>query len=63
MAKPIYAGSYSSRGSGKWKRVFVIIILVQIALVGIYLFMKKGDREETAEEKSSQTSAPEPTDA
>lgn len=48
MAKPIYAGTYSNRGTGRWKRVFIIIVLLQIALVGIYLIMKK-DKDELPE--------------
>ena len=50
MAKPIYAGSYTNRGSGRWKRVFIIIVLIQIVIVGIYLWKRKasGPNEESA---------------
>jgi len=53
MAKPIYAGSYTNRGSGRWKRVFIIIVLIQIVIVGIYLWKRKGAGSK--EESTSQT--------
>jgi lipoprotein-anchoring transpeptidase ErfK/SrfK len=53
MAKPIYAGSYSNRGSGRWKRVFIIIVLIQIVIVGIYLWKRKAS--ESKSESASTT--------
>jgi LysM repeat protein len=46
--KPIYAGSYQRRGQGKGKVIFIIIILVQLAAVGGYLYFKsdKSDPDE-----------------
>ncbi len=46
MAKPIYAGSYNNRGGGRWKTVFVIIILIQLAIVAAYLIWSKGRKDE-----------------
>ncbi|MDF7807310.1 L,D-transpeptidase family protein [Pontiellaceae bacterium B12219] len=46
MAKPIYAGSYNNRGGGRWKSVFVVIILIQIVLVGAYLIWSKGKKSD-----------------
>ncbi|QBG46503.1 LysM peptidoglycan-binding domain-containing protein [Verrucomicrobia bacterium S94] len=51
MAKPIYAGTYNNRGGGRWKTVFVVIILIQVALVAAYMIWqkdKKTDDPETA---------------
>ena len=44
MAKPIYAGTYNNRGGGRWKTVFVVIILIQVALVAAYLVWSKGKK-------------------
>ena len=46
MAKPIYAGSYNNSGGG-WKKVFVVIILIQIVLVAGYLIWSKGKKNES----------------
>ncbi|MEE9369526.1 MAG: L,D-transpeptidase family protein [Pontiella sp.] len=46
MAKPIYAGSYNNRGNGRWKTVFIVIILIQVVLVAAYLFYSKGKKTE-----------------
>ncbi len=56
MAKPIYAGSYNTRGRGRWKKVFIIVILLQIALVGVYLYMHKDRKEEVAPERPASPS-------
>ncbi len=60
MAKPIYAGSYNNRGSGRWKSVFIVIILIQIVLVATYLMYTKGkkDDNETPEAPAPTASAP-----
>jgi len=50
MAKPIYAGSYNNRGGGGWKKVFVIIILIQVVLVGAYLVWSKGGKADEGQE-------------
>jgi lipoprotein-anchoring transpeptidase ErfK/SrfK len=55
MAKPIYAGSYNNRGGGRWKRVFIIIILIQIVGVGIYLFLS---RNKSTDEMPPEPAAP-----
>ena len=41
MAKPIYAGSYNNRGNGRWKRVFVVIVLIHLIGAGIYFAYTK----------------------
>ncbi|MEI6892861.1 MAG: L,D-transpeptidase family protein [Pontiella sp.] len=46
MAKPIYTGSYNNRSGGGWKRVFIIIIIIQIVLVGAYLVWSKGKKSD-----------------
>jgi len=46
MAKPIYAGSYNNRGGGRWKTVFIIIILIQVALVAAYMIWSKGKKDD-----------------
>ena len=61
MAKPIYAGSYTNRGSGRWKRVFIIIVLIQIVIVGIYLWKRKAsDSKEGSASPAPVASAPAP---
>ena len=52
MAKPIYAGSYPNRGRGRWKKVFIIVILLQVALVGAYLYMQQS-REENPDDQTT----------
>ena len=61
MAKPIYAGTYPSRGRGRWRRVFVIILLLQIVAVGIFFYLKK-DKNETPQEKAATTDRTEQVD-
>ena len=56
MAKPIYAGSYPNRGFGRWKNVFIIIVLIQIAVVVVLL--KKNDKADPAEEPAMQPAEP-----
>ncbi len=46
MAKPIYANSYSNRGGGRWKRVFVVIVLLHIVALGVYFYLTKGKKDE-----------------
>jgi hypothetical protein len=36
--KPIYAGSYQRRGRGRGKIIFTLIVLIQLAAVGAYLY-------------------------
>jgi lipoprotein-anchoring transpeptidase ErfK/SrfK len=50
MAKSYYAGSYKNRGRNRGKIIFIIIVLVQLAIVGAYLHFKSGkaDIEEGA---------------
>jgi lipoprotein-anchoring transpeptidase ErfK/SrfK len=55
MAKPIYAGSYNNRRGSGWKRVFIIIVLIQIIAVGIYLYWARNNK---AEEDATETSVP-----
>ncbi|MBN2162124.1 MAG: L,D-transpeptidase family protein [Pontiellaceae bacterium] len=55
MAKPIYAGSYSNRGRGRWRRVFIIFLLLQVAVVGVFLFLKKDKEEPTEETQTNMT--------
>ena len=55
MAKPIYAGSYNNRSGGGWKRVFIVIILIQVVLVGAYLIWSKSKKAD------GEVSIPEPT--
>jgi LysM repeat protein len=47
--KPIYAGAYQRRGSGKGKVIFILIVLIQLAAVGAYLYFKS-DKSEQPEE-------------
>ena len=47
MAKPIYAGTYPSRKGGRWKRVFVVILLLHLIALGIFLYLKK-DKTDSA---------------
>jgi len=54
--KPIYAGSYQRRGRRRIKMVFFIIVLIHIAVFGMY-FLLKSDKK--AEEESAPVSAPE----
>jgi lipoprotein-anchoring transpeptidase ErfK/SrfK len=60
--KPIYAGSYQNRGRGRGKVIFAIIVVVQLAAVGIYLYFKsdktKGD--EIVGSPAMETLAPAP---
>jgi lipoprotein-anchoring transpeptidase ErfK/SrfK len=49
MAKPIYAGSYNNRSGGGWKKVFIVIILIQVVLVGAYLIWSKGKKSDEEE--------------
>ncbi|MBN2685968.1 MAG: L,D-transpeptidase family protein [Pontiellaceae bacterium] len=47
MAKPIYAGTYPSQKRGRFKRVFITVLLLQIVVVaGIFLYLKRGKTEE-----------------
>lgn len=57
MAKPIYAGSYPTRGRGRWKRVFIVVVLLQIAIVGILLYLKN-DQGDTLEPGNSGVTPP-----
>jgi lipoprotein-anchoring transpeptidase ErfK/SrfK len=59
MAKPIYAGSYNTRGSGRWKSVFIVIILIQVVLVGAYLIWSKGKKNDDAEVSIPEPAIPE----
>jgi LysM repeat protein len=47
--KPIYAGSYQRNGRGKGKVIFTVIVLLQLAAVGAYLYFKS-DKSDQAEE-------------
>ncbi|WP_372795794.1 L,D-transpeptidase family protein [Pontiella sp.] len=58
MAKPIYAGSYNNRSGGRWKTVFIIIILIQLGLVAAYLIWSKGKKDEPAAPGLPEPSAP-----
>jgi len=60
MAKPIYAGSYPNRGRNRWKRVFIIVVLLHI--IGIYLFLSKNKDDGQAAESSKQPVATASTD-
>ena len=65
MAKPIYAGSYSNRGRGRWKRVFIIIIFIHLAAIAAYLIFNKNkddapDTAPVATENSDPASLPTP---
>ncbi len=58
MAKPIYAGSYPSRGRSRWRTVFTIIILLHLVAVGVYLVAtRKGGEEQPAPPGPSAPSA------
>jgi lipoprotein-anchoring transpeptidase ErfK/SrfK len=46
--KPIYAGSYQNRGRGRGKVIFAVIVVVQLAAVGAYLYFKS-DKTKTDE--------------
>lgn len=46
MAKPIYAGSYPSRGRGRGKSVFIVVVLLQLAAIAAYLIFKKDPSDE-----------------
>ncbi len=59
MAKPIYAGSYNNRGGGRWKTVFVVIILIQVALVAAYLIWSRGEKADSENVDVPAPSAPE----
>lgn len=56
MAKPIYAGSYNNSGGGRWKTVFVVIILIHIAAVAAYFIFTKGKKDDV-----ETTGIPEPS--
>lgn len=60
--KPIYAGSYQSRGRGRGKVVFAIIVALQLAAVGAYLYFKddKPKTDETTESPAPEGLAPAP---
>ena len=45
--KPIYAGSYKSRKPGRWKVVFVVIVLLHLVGVGAYLIISKPSNKES----------------
>ncbi len=64
MAKPIYAGTYQNRGAGRWKNVFIVIILIQILIVVVYLISSKGKKDEadTTPENTPVAPAPVPLD-
>lgn len=55
MAKPIYAGSYQNRGRNRGKMVFFLIVLVHLAAVGIYLYLKS---DKTAEGETPEPAPP-----
>ena len=46
--KPIYAGTHQVRGRGRGKVIFTIIVLLQLAAVGVYFYMKS-DKPEAGE--------------
>jgi lipoprotein-anchoring transpeptidase ErfK/SrfK len=50
MAKSYQLGGYNNPRGGRWRSVFVIIILVQIAGVAAYLYYSKKDKKEQTEE-------------
>jgi lipoprotein-anchoring transpeptidase ErfK/SrfK len=54
--KPIYAGTYQGRGRGRGKVIFTIIVLLQLAGVGIYFYVKS-DKPKT--EKTPSAPVPE----
>lgn len=60
MAKPIYAGTYPSQKRGRFKRVFIIVLLLQIVVVaGIFLYLKRDkttDTEKTTAPKEQRSS-------
>jgi lipoprotein-anchoring transpeptidase ErfK/SrfK len=60
MAKPIYAGTYNNRGSGRWRTVFIVIILIQVVLVGAYLLYSKGKKSEESTADMPPPAAPAP---
>ena len=49
MAKPIYAGSYNTRRGGRWKTVFIVIVIIQIVLVAAFLLYSKGKKTDGTE--------------
>lgn len=52
MAKPIYAGKYPSQKRGRFKRVFIIVLLLQVVVVaGILIYLK---REKPEDQKQDQ---------
>ncbi len=53
--KPIYAGTHQVRGRGRGKVIFTIIVLLQLAAVGVYFYMKS-DKPEA--DKNPPASAP-----
>jgi hypothetical protein len=46
MAKPIYAGTYQNRGRGRWRTVFIVVIIVHIIALVVYFKVTKGDEAE-----------------
>lgn len=63
--KPIYAGTYQGRGRGRGKVIFTIIVLLQLAGVGIYFFLKsdKPKTEQNPDTPIPEGLAPAPTPA
>lgn len=51
MAKPIYAGIYPSQKRGRFKRVFITVLLLQIVVVAGILFYVKRDKSKDTETK------------
>lgn len=67
--KPIYAGSYQRRGAGRWKTVFVVIVILHVLGVGAYLMLSRKSGESPFPAKPSprptgqhDTPAPAPMD-
>jgi LysM repeat protein len=62
--KPIYAGSYQRRGRGRGKIIFAIIVVIQLAAVGIYLYVKadkmEGDEQQETPAVEALALAPTP---
>ncbi len=48
MAKAYYAGSYKNKGRNRGKIIFIVIVLVQLVIVGAYLYFKRGKSETAA---------------
>ncbi|VGO18760.1 L,D-transpeptidase family protein [Pontiella sulfatireligans] len=61
MSKPIYAGTYQNRGRGRWKAVFIFIVLLHLAGLGVYLFFSNADKQKNTEATdATQPGAPAP---